>query len=82
VFEHNPWNPLTRVAVSRCEFDEDARLLTRRRTQRLLRESGLEIVESRYLLFFPFARGWTPAVEHALRGVPMGAQHYVIGRRP
>ena len=28
VFEHNPRNPLTRLAVARCEFDDDAILLS------------------------------------------------------
>ncbi len=30
VFEHNPLNPLTRLAVSRCEFDEGVELVGRR----------------------------------------------------
>src|SRR5437879_2839604 len=31
VFEHNPFNPLTRRAVSNCDFDTDAVLLSLRR---------------------------------------------------
>jgi hypothetical protein len=27
VFEHNPWNPLTRKVVAECAFDADAVLL-------------------------------------------------------
>ena len=35
IAEHNPLNPLTRMAVSRCEFDEDAQLLRAREADRL-----------------------------------------------
>lgn len=81
VFEHNPRNPLTRVAVSRCEFDEGVTLLGRREATRAFHAADLTVVERRYLLFFPFERRWTVPAERALRAVPLGAQHYVVGRR-
>src|SRR5262249_39120290 len=40
VFEHNPWNPLTRRAVANCAFDDDAVLLWPRELKRVLRDSG------------------------------------------
>lgn len=81
VFEHNPRNPLTRVAVSRCPFDEDAALVGRRRAIRLLLASGLEPIEARYILFFPFERTWSRRFEHHLGRVPLGAQYYVAARK-
>src|SRR5205807_6507211 len=47
LFEHNPLNPFTRIAVSRCEFDDDAILLPRRAARGLLAISGLRPVEGR-----------------------------------
>jgi SAM-dependent methyltransferase len=73
VFEHNPLNPLTRLAVARCEFDEDADLLGRRALRRLLAPS-LRAVESRYLLFVPWH---APRLERMLAPLPLGAQYYV-----
>jgi SAM-dependent methyltransferase len=81
VIEHNPFNPLTRLAVSRCEFDENAELLPRRRTRGLLRRAGLELRDSRYIIFFPWANPVLTRVESALRRVPLGAQYAVAGRR-
>ena len=52
LFEHNPWNPLTRRAVRGCEFDRDAELLSRREASRLLSEAGVEDRRGRYILFF------------------------------
>jgi SAM-dependent methyltransferase len=82
IFEHNPLNPLTRVAVNRCEFDRDAVLLGRRRASRELGAAGLEVVERRYVIFLPFAKRWTRPVERGLAWLPLGAQYYVAGRKP
>ena len=81
IFEHNPLNPLTRLAVSRCEFDEDAELLTRWKTSRLLAEARLHRVEERYIIFFPFARVRSRAIEERLSWLPCGAQYYVAAAR-
>ena len=81
VLEHNPWNPLTRYAVSTCEFDNDAVLLTRTRTKRLLKEFGLEIVAQPYILFFPWNLKLFRMFESQLAAVPLGAQYIVVGRK-
>jgi SAM-dependent methyltransferase len=81
IFEHNPYNPLTRIAVSRCEFDEDAVLLTRRTSEHLLRAAQLTPIESRYIIFLPLDRKFVRRAERPLGGVPLGAQHYVAARR-
>lgn len=79
VFEHNPLNPLTRHAVSNCEFDEDALLLQRSQVAALLRSSTLEVVEQAYIVFLPWGNG---RVDRLLARVPLGAQHYVAARVP
>lgn len=78
VFEHNPWNPLTRRVVRECEFDDDVELLSRGEVGALLRKSGLEVTDAEYLLFTPWRRAWP--LERALRQLPLGAQHLVAGR--
>jgi SAM-dependent methyltransferase len=77
VFEHNPLNPLTRVSVSRCPFDEDVTLLRAGGTARLLTEAGLNPVERRFFYFLPVRDVSTSRVERALRAVPLGAQYFV-----
>ncbi len=80
VFEHNPLNPLTRLAVARCDFDEDAELLGRRQTRSLLTARGLRPVEQRYILFFPWRARPLRIAERALSAVPLGAQYYVAAQ--
>jgi SAM-dependent methyltransferase len=81
LIEHNPFNPLTRLAVSRCEFDDDAVLLRRAQAEGLLRSVGLELASSRYILFFPWRSRALASVEDKLRHLPLGAQYVVAGRR-
>ena len=80
VFEHNPFNPLTRVSVSRCPFDEDVTLLRAGTTTRLLDEAGLTPVERRYFYFLPVRDVAASRVERALRRVPLGAQYFVAAQ--
>jgi SAM-dependent methyltransferase len=80
VFEHNPFNPLTRLVVRRCEFGEDARMLRMAKADRLLRESGVTPVDRGFLLLFPSRRRRVLAVERALQRLPLGAQYYVAAR--
>ena len=77
IFEHNPWNPLTRKAVRNCSFDEDAVLIRRREAASLLAEAGLGAAESAYIVFFPRGGRRLAAVERRLGKLPLGAQYYV-----
>jgi SAM-dependent methyltransferase len=79
--EHNPYNPLTRLAVSRCEFDDDAVLLRRTNAERLVRTAGLDVAPPRYIVFFPWKSALLARAARALHRVPIGAQYVVTGRR-
>ncbi len=81
IFEHNPLNPVTRLAVSRCEFDEDVELISRRGIVRLLGSVGLEPIEVRDIIFTTSSRPWARRLDRALAPVPFGAQHYVAATR-
>jgi SAM-dependent methyltransferase len=80
VYEHNPLNPLTRIAVSRCEFDEGVELLSRAETSSLLGRGGLEPVESRYIAFFPWRGRALRAIEPRLARLPLGGQYVVVAK--
>lgn len=82
VFEHNPFNPLTRFAVSRCEFDEGVELLRRSEVSSLLVGAGLRVETADFVLFAPIDARWVPRLERYLRWLPAGAQHQVMARVP
>jgi ubiquinone/menaquinone biosynthesis C-methylase UbiE len=79
VIEHNPLNPLTRLAVARCEFDRDAVLLRARRTRALMADAGLQDVQSHYFLMLPSATPLARGIEHRFRRIPLGAQYIASG---
>jgi SAM-dependent methyltransferase len=81
VFEHNPVHPLTRLVVSRCAFDDGVTLLRPSRIHAILRGGGLRLLESRYVIFFPWRGGVFRKLEHLLRRLPFGAQYAVAARR-
>jgi SAM-dependent methyltransferase len=79
VIEHNPLNPLTRLAVSRCEFDRDAVLLGAGTTRQLMAAGGLREIGARYFLLLPWEARSARRIENALGNVPLGAQYAAFG---
>jgi SAM-dependent methyltransferase len=81
VFEHNPYNPLTRLAVRRFALGADARMLPATRVEGLLRDAGCTVLESSYILLLPSEADGARGLERRLRRLPLGAQ-YAVAARP
>jgi len=79
--EHNPYNPLTRAAVSRCEFDDGVQLLRRSEVRGLFARAGLAPVASPYILLFPWRAEVFRRAERGLGWLPAGAQYLAAGRK-
>jgi SAM-dependent methyltransferase len=79
LFEHNPFNPLTRRVVSRCKFDDDAELLRMSSAIKLLLHQGLSVSDRCYILLLPFGSRKSTRLERAFGRLPLGAQYYVAG---
>lgn len=79
VFEHNPYNFLTRYVVSSCEFDKDAVLLTGGTAKRVLTEAGFTDVVVDHILSIPAASQALQQVDRLFRRLPFGAQYYALG---
>jgi 2-polyprenyl-3-methyl-5-hydroxy-6-metoxy-1,4-benzoquinol methylase len=82
VFEHNPFNPLTRQVVAKCTFDDDAILLWPWQLKRVLRESGFVDVDLRYIVFFPKFLAALRPLEPKLSRLFMGAQTMCTATKP
>jgi len=79
--EHNPWNPLTRLVVGRCELDRDAVLLAQSEARRRLTAAGLSNIRSRYILFFPWRGAIWRWLEARLAWLPLGGQYVIDALR-
>lgn len=82
VFEHNPYNPLTRRAVAMCPFDDDAVLLSPIEAERTVRRAGFLDVGRDFIVFFPQALAFLRPVEPHLAWLPLGAQMMLTARAP
>ena len=79
VFEHNPWNPLTRRVVRHIPFDEGVELVSRGRLASAFGAAGLEVTDAEYLLFTPWRAPALARLERRLSWLPLGAQYVVAG---
>jgi SAM-dependent methyltransferase len=81
-FEHNPWNPITRLLVRTCPFDDDAILLRSGELSKSVEAAGFQVTHQEYVLFLPtFLRRTIPRIERLLTWCPLGAQYWTASRR-
>ena len=80
-WENSPWNPGTRLVMSRIPFDRDAIMLSPPAARRLLRASGFEILRTDFLFIFPKLLSWLRPVELYCARFPFGAQYQILCRK-
>lgn len=79
IFEHNPYNPVTKYIVRNCAWDTDAILLNMKESVELMKFAKFEISEKNYTLFFPKSLNSLRFLETYISKIPMGGQYYVKG---
>lgn len=85
IWEHNPLNPLTRLLVSTCPFDKDARLLMPATVRNLFTNNCFEYEDSAHVNLVPpqwIKSQKLAALERALLSLPIGAQYWMRFARP
>lgn len=82
VFEHNPFNPVTRKIVKDCPYDADAVLLRPRELRAHLAAAGLQVIRSGFALFVPPRLKAISNIDRCLTWLPVGGQYWVWARRP
>jgi SAM-dependent methyltransferase len=80
IFEHNPFNPLTRRVVDACPFDENAVLISAGTLKHRLTTAGFREAKIYYRIFFPRMLRWLRPLETGLTWCPVGAQYYIAAR--
>lgn len=77
LFEHNPYNPVTRWIFERCPFDSDAEMISLPAALKLAGGAGFRTHRHAYTLFFPKPLAFLRRMEPWLERLPLGAQYYV-----
>jgi SAM-dependent methyltransferase len=80
IFEHNPYNPMTRHIVANCAYDEDADLIKASGLKRILRKASFIIEREEYCLFIPPKISFLVRVENMLGWLPLGGQYWIQAR--
>jgi SAM-dependent methyltransferase len=82
VFEHNPFNPVTKRIFDRAPIDRGCHMIRPVRLRGLFRQAGLGNVQQGYLLFLPEVL-WRRFgfLEPALSWLPLGGQYFVSGQK-
>jgi SAM-dependent methyltransferase len=81
LWENNPWNPGTRLVMSRIPFDRDAHLMTSGQAVELLAEQGFDPLRLDYAFIFPRTLRALRPLEKRLSAWPIGGQYQVLTRR-
>jgi SAM-dependent methyltransferase len=82
LFENNPWNPGTRMVMSRIPFDRDAITLSPPEAKRMLRAGGFTRAGMSWSLFyFPRPLGFLRFTESVLSYLPLGAQYCILAAK-
>lgn len=82
IFEHNPYNPLTRWVIRHIEFDKEAHLISRSAMVQSLLYAGFQIGAKEYTTFFPRFLSFLRKLEPKLSQCPIGAQYFIAGVKP
>lgn len=80
-WENNPWNPGTRIVMSRIPFDRDAQTISPVQASSLLSEAGFEVLGVDFHFYFPKCFAFFRVLEPALKKLPFGAQYCVFCRK-
>ena len=81
LWENNPWNPGTRLVMSRIPFDRDAITLSAPAARRMLSSSGFSVVRTDFLFIFPRMLRGLRGLEPLMSRLPVGAQYQVLCRK-
>jgi SAM-dependent methyltransferase len=80
-WENNPWNPATRLVMSRIPFDRDAITLSPPEARRLLAAGGFRVLLTDFQFVFPRMLAALRVAEPYLTALPLGTQYLVLARR-
>lgn len=80
MIEHNPFNPLTQLAVHRCSLDADAVLLRASKTYELLKKTAARKITTEFFLTLPARGGVLERLGRLAGRLPVGAQYLTVAQ--
>jgi ubiquinone/menaquinone biosynthesis C-methylase UbiE len=81
IFEHNPFNPITRLIVKRAAIDKNAVLLYPNEIRDRYNKVSFANCKLEYIMFFPPSIEAFQRFERYLWWLPLGAQYVAVGTK-
>ena len=83
VFEHNPYNPVTRLIFNKADrpVDKNAELIRSVTLKRLLTKCGFQVLLCDYSIFFPKFLGAFIRLERYMKRIPIGGQYCILAKK-
>ena len=81
IFEHNPFNPITRIIVARAEVDRGASLISPWSMKKMIQKAGFVQSQLDFISFFPAWLSFLLRFEPYLKTLPLGAQYLITCKK-
>jgi len=81
IFEHNPYNPITKYIFKNSDIDKGATMLYPSYCYNLLKRANFTKIKRKYSLFFTWRNTVFEFIEQLFWWFPLGAQYYLQGEK-
>jgi len=81
IFEHNPYNPITKRIFNTSEIDKGCTMLKPSYCYDLLERANFTKIKREFTLFFIWRNNFFEFLERKFHWLPLGAQYYIWGRK-
>jgi SAM-dependent methyltransferase len=83
IFEHNPYNPVTRIVFRKWDLkvDKNANMIRPSYLKKQLKHCNLKCKKRNFTVFFPKILAFLNPLEKFMTAIPLGAQYYIIAKK-
>ncbi len=81
LWENNPYNPATRIIMSRVKFDQGCIMLRPFSAKKMLSEAGFSVISISYLFIFPRLLNALRFCEPYFSAIPLGGQYLILAKK-
>jgi SAM-dependent methyltransferase len=82
VFEHNPYNPVTRAVFNKHDkpTDENANMIYPPYLRKRMQQCNFDVMSINFTVFFPKLLAAFMPLEKYMASIPLGVQYYVLAK--
>lgn len=78
IFEHNKFNPITKIIFSTNILDKNAKMVPFQNFYKLAKNCKMKVIKKKYILFFPALLSFLNIFDKIIEWLPLGTQYLVI----